>query len=75
MLVCYNNFMNNDLGILLLDIGGLNEMPVDRGMTVRRRKDGTLALSIGDNDMIAGIKLTDKEEALLRDILNMGRAK
>jgi len=67
--------MNNDLGILLLDIGGLNEMPVDRGMTVRRKKDGTLALSIGDNDMIAGIKLTAEEETKLRDLLNKEHAK
>lgn len=67
--------MNNDLGILLLDIGGADVNPVDRGMTVRRRKDGTLAIVVSDNDLYAGIKLTAEEETKLRDLLNKEHAK
>ncbi len=71
MITCYNKCMNNnslDLGKLVLDIGGLNEMPTDRGITVRKKGEETV-LCIANNDMLASIRLTKEEAAKLKETL------
>jgi len=57
-----------DIGKLLLDIGGLNNEPVDRGLAVYAR-DGKTVLSVGDHGVFAAIHLTDDEKAKLREAL------
>lgn len=57
-----------DLGELVLDIGGLDQKPVDRGLTVRRRGD-LLAVSVGDHGVFSTIELSADEVQRLRDAL------
>lgn len=57
-----------DLEPVLLDIGGLDKAPTDRGLTVRPRGD-FLVVNVGQNDMYAAIELTSREAADLREAL------
>lgn len=56
------------MGKLVLDIGGLDKMPTDRGLTVKKRGDFT-AITVAQNDMFATIELTKDEVLRLREAL------
>ena len=59
-------------GTLVLDIGGLDKEPVDRGMTVRRDGD-FMKFSVGDNGFFTGISLDQDEVKRLRAALASGQ--
>lgn len=67
--------MNNqpehlNLGALLLDIGGLDKAPVERGLTLRKAKtEGVLVLNVGNSGEFAAIRLNADETQRLREAL------
>jgi hypothetical protein len=53
----------------ILDIGGLDKAPVDRGLLLRPENDGDLTLTVGARGTFGSIRLTPAEVVLLKDAL------